>query len=448
MIGQKPDTQKAERALLVGIQTPRDDPDTVRDLLGELGELVRSIDIEVAESVQVRLRQTQAAMFVGTGKAEELAALAKERGADIIVFDNPLTPAQQRNWEKLSGLCVIDREEVILDIFARRAQTREARLQVGLARMRYSLPRLTRAWTHLSRQAGGIGGRGEGETQLEVDRRIVQKKIQRLRADLEAVRSSRATQRKQRLRIPVPVCAIVGYTNAGKSCLLRALSGADVLVEDKLFATLDPTTRRIALANGQEILLSDTVGFVRRLPHHLVEAFKATLEEATLADLIIHVLDATNPQIFEFHRTTLEVLRELGVDQKPTLLAFNKIDLDPPQEQLAAIRRHFDEPIFISATTGTGLPELLHRISARLELDIATVRLHIPHDKYPLVAKLHQIGKVIETEHLDDGTRLAVTLPHRHLDAFRPFLLPSPSGSEERARPGPQTPTPAPNPRP
>ncbi len=448
MIGQKPDTQKTERALLVGIQTPRDDPDTVRDLLGELGDLVRSIDIEVAESVQVRLRQTQAALFVGSGKAEELAALAKERGADIIVFDNPLTPAQQRNWEKLSGLCVIDREEVILDIFARRAQTREARLQVGLARMRYSLPRLTRAWTHLSRQAGGIGGRGEGETQLEVDRRIVQKKIQRLRADLEAVRSSRATQRKQRLRIPVPVCAIVGYTNAGKSCLLRALSGADVLVEDKLFATLDPTTRRIALANGQEILLSDTVGFVRRLPHHLVEAFKATLEEAALADLIIHVLDATNPQIFEFHRTTLEVLRELGVDQKPTLLAFNKIDLEPPQEQLAAIRRHFDEPIFISATTGAGLPELLHRISARLELDIATVRLHIPHDKYPLVAKLHQIGKVIETEHLDDGTRLAVSLPHRHLDAFRPFLLPSPSGSGERARPGPRTPTPAPNPRP
>ena len=173
MIGQKPDTQKTERALLVGIQTPRDDPDTVRDLLGELGELVRSIDIEVAESVQVRLRQTQAALFVGSGKAEELAALAKERGADIIVFDNPLTPAQQRNWEKLSGLCVIDREEVILDIFARRAQTREARLQVGLARMRYSLPRLTRAWTHLSRQAGGIGGRGEGETQLEVDRKSV-----------------------------------------------------------------------------------------------------------------------------------------------------------------------------------------------------------------------------------------------------------------------------------
>jgi len=251
----------------------------------------------------------------------------------------------------------------------------------------------------------------------------VQKKIQRLRADLEDVRSSRATQRKQRLRVPVPVCAIVGYTNAGKSCLLRALSGADVLVEDKLFATLDPTTRRIALANGQEVLISDTVGFIRRLPHHLIEAFKATLEEATLADVIIHVLDVTNPQIFEFHRTTLEVLRELGVDQKPTILAFNKIDLNPPPEHLAAIRNQFDDPLFISSITGAALPELLHRISTRLDLDLATVRLHIPHNQYPLVAKLHQIAKVIETRHADDGTHIVASLPHRSLDAFRPYLV-------------------------
>lgn len=423
MIGQKPDTRKVDRALLVGIQSPHDDQETTRDLLDELGELVRSLDIEVVESIPVRIRQIHAALFVGTGKADELVARAKELEADLIVFDNALSPAQQRNWEKLSELCVIDREEVILDIFARRAQTREARLQVGLARMRYSLPRLTRAWTHLSRQSGQMGGRGEGETQLEVDRRIVQKKIQRLRADLEDVRSSRATQRKQRLRIPVPVCAIVGYTNAGKSCLLRALSGADVLVEDKLFATLDPTTRRIALANGQEVLISDTVGFIRRLPHHLIEAFKATLEEATLADVIIHVLDVTNPQIFDFHRTTVDVLRELGVDQKPTVLAFNKIDLNPPSEHLAAIRNQFDDPLFISSVTGAGLPELLHRISTRLDLDLATVRLHIPHDQYPLVAKLHQIAKVIETRHVDDGTYIVASLPHRSLDAFRPYLV-------------------------
>jgi len=423
MIGQKPDTRRVDRALLVGIQSPHDDQATTRDLLDELGELVRSLDIEVVESIPVRIRQIHAPLFVGTGKAEELVTRAKELKTDLIVFDNALSPAQQRNWEKLSELCVIDREEVILDIFARRAQTREARLQVGLARMRYSLPRLTRAWTHLSRQSGQMGGRGEGETQLEVDRRIVQKKIQRLRADLEDVRSSRATQRKQRLRVPVPVCAIVGYTNAGKSCLLRALSGADVLVEDKLFATLDPTTRRIALANGQEVLISDTVGFIRRLPHHLIEAFKATLEEATLADVIIHVLDVTNPQIFEFHRTTLEVLRELGVDQKPTILAFNKIDLNPPPEHLAAIRNQFDDPLFISSITGAALPELLHRISTRLDLDLATVRLHIPHNQYPLVAKLHQIAKVIETRHADDGTHIVASLPHRSLDAFRPYLV-------------------------
>ena len=229
----------------------------------------------------------------------------------MIVFDNELSPGQQRKWEELSGMAVIDREEVILDIFGARARTREARLQVELARMEYSLPRLARAWSHLSRQQG-LGGKGEGESQLETDRRLVRRRIDQVKGELEEVRSQRATQRKQRERVPLPHAAIVGYTNAGKSSLLKKLTGADVFIEDKLFATLDPTTRRIELPGGQPLLLTDTVGFVRKLPHRLVESFKATLEEATLADFLVHLLDATQPEIFAFHRTTMEVLAELG----------------------------------------------------------------------------------------------------------------------------------------
>src|SRR4029077_4769872 len=316
MINVREKPNRVEKALLVGVFKDTVQKQDAESLLDELNSLVNTLGIPVAESLLVRVAEPSPRYFVGSGKAEEIFSRSKHIGADVIIFDNELSPAQQRNLESLVGISVIDRQEVILDIFAQRAQTKEARLQVDLARLEYSLPRLTRAWGHLSRQAGGLGAKGEGETQLETDRRLVRKQIDRLKVELERVRSRRATQRKQRQRLPLPHAAIVGYTNAGKSSLLHRLTGAEVLVEDKLFSTLDPKTRRIDLEGGQKLLLTDTVAFVRNLPHRLVESFKATLEEATLADFLIQVLDASHPRVYEFHATTMRVLDELGADTR------------------------------------------------------------------------------------------------------------------------------------
>src|SRR5580658_1029890 len=297
-----PTLPKAQRAFLIGVQTPEMPEGEGEELLAELTELVENLGLSVVRTVFVKLRAPSPALFLGKGKSEELAALAKEDGAEVIVFDSALSPAQQRNWEELAGMAVIDRQEVILEVFADRAHTREAILQVALARQEYSLPRLKRAWTHLSRQrGGGTGARGQGETQLEEDRRIVRDRIAHLRVQLVEVVRQRGVQRARRLRVPLPTAAIVGYTNAGKSSLLNRLTGASVFVEDKLFATLDPTTRQLQLANNQKLLVTDTVGFIRRLPHGLVEAFKATLEEVLVADFLIHVIDITSPH-FEKHR--------------------------------------------------------------------------------------------------------------------------------------------------
>ncbi len=276
----KPRDKVVERALLVGAYRDKEKKSDAQSLLEELGELVDTLGIPVVESRLVFHREPQPRYLIGSGKAQEIVDLAREHECDVLVFDNELSPSQQRNWEELAGITVADRHEIILDIFGARAQSREARIQVDLARMEYSLPRLTRAWSHLGQQGGGIGAKGEGESQLEQDKRKIRLQIDRLKRELKTVRSSRATQRKNRKRAPVPNAAIVGYTNVGKSSLLRRLTGADVLVENKLFATLDTTTRKIALPNKQPLLLTDTVGFVRNLPHQLVEAFNATLEEA------------------------------------------------------------------------------------------------------------------------------------------------------------------------
>src|ERR1700712_3302831 len=311
---------KLERAFLIGVQTHSMAAGEADELLAELKELVENLRISVVRSTLVNLRQPTPALLLGSGKAKELSDQAKEDGADVIVFDEHLSPAQQRNWEELSGLPVIDRE-----VFADRAHTREAVLQVALARMEYSLPRLTRAWTHLSRQRGKGSMGGEGETQLEQDRRIVNDRIVHLRDELASVVQQRDVQRRRRLRVPVPTSAIVGYTNAGKSSLLNRLTGAHVLAEDKLFATLDPTTRQLLLPNHQKLLITDTVGFIRRLPHGLVEAFKATLEEVVVADFLIHVLDVTNPNFEQHHETTLKVLEELGAGDQTIITVFNKV---------------------------------------------------------------------------------------------------------------------------
>ncbi|HEY4246806.1 MAG TPA: GTPase HflX [Lacunisphaera sp.] len=412
------------RALLVGVQTPDMAPGEGAELLAELQELVENLGLEISShSTLINLRDRQQPKFlIGTGKAAELMAIAKEDGADVIVIDEELSPAQQRNWEKDSGLAVIDRQEVILEIFADRAQTREAVLQVALARMEYSLPRLTRAWSHLSRQRGKGKMGGEGETQLEQDRRLVRDRITRLKAELVQVISQRATQRRKRQRTPVPGAAIVGYTNAGKSTLLNKLTGAQVLAADKLFATLDPTTRQLTLPDGRTLLLTDTVGFIRRLPHRLVEAFKATLEEVVVADFLIHLLDATNPNVDQHHATTLSVLGELGAADRPMITVFNKIDAIDANT-LTRLRAGHPEALFISVHSGAGLDHLLRRCEELAVDDQDFVELLIPHNRYDAVAKLHEVGRVKSQDSLDEGTKISGRFPRKFSALYMPFVV-------------------------
>lgn len=411
-----------QRALLVGLQTPDMKPGEGDELLGELTELVENLGLVITGTVFVNLRQTQAKFLVGSGKAAELIARAKAEGADLIVVDGELSPSQQRNWEEESGLAVIDRQEVILEIFADRAHTREAVLQVALARMEYSLPRLTRAWTHLSRQRGKGAMGGEGETQLEQDRRVVRDRIARLKDELASVISQRATQRRKRQRTPVPGAAIVGYTNAGKSSLLNKITGAQVLAVDKLFATLDPTTRQFALPDGRTMLVTDTVGFIRRLPHRLVEAFKATLEEVVVSDFLIHVLDVTNPNVEQHHATTLAVLDELGAADKATITVFNKMDA-ADAKLLARMRAQHPGALFISAHTGMGIDSLLRRCEELAVDEHQAVELLIPHNRYDVISRLHAAGRVKKQESLDEGVRLSGRFPKKSAALYTPFLF-------------------------
>jgi GTP-binding protein HflX len=413
---------KLQRAFLVGVQSPEMPKGEGEELLAELTELVQNLRLTVVSSRLVTLRRATPALLLGKGKAEELSALAKAEGADVIVFDAALSPAQQRNWDELSGLAAIDRQEVILEVFADRARTREAVLQVALARMEYSLPRLTRAWTHLSRQRGSGSMGGEGETQLEQDRRVVRARIVRLKAELANVVQQRAVQRQRRQRVPVPTAAIVGYTNSGKSSLLNALTGAAVLAEDKLFATLDPTTRQLSLPGNRKLLLTDTVGFIRRLPHGLVEAFKATLEEVVVADFLIHVLDVTNPHWEKHQATTLEVLSELGAADRPTITVFNKADAATPA-QLRAARQAIPDALLISAKTGAGLEKLGENCLEIIASTLDTTELLVPHDRYDVIARLHALGHIYSQEHEEDGARIQGRFPSTQAGYFAPFVV-------------------------
>jgi GTP-binding protein HflX len=423
MFDIKEKQKQVERALLIGVYKDPEQKEEFESLLAELDSLVDSLGIPVIDRLLVRVQEPNPRYFVGSGKAEEIFERAKQLEIDVIIFDNGLSPAQQRNWEALTGLAVIEREEVILDIFGRRARTKEARLQVGLARMEYSLPRLTRAWGHLSRQGGGLGGKGEGETQLETDRRLVRAQIDRFKSDLELVRLRRATQRKQRERLPLPSAAIVGYTNVGKSALLKRLTGAQVLVEDKLFATLDTTTRRVILPSGQILLLTDTVGFIRNLPHRLIEAFKATLEEAVLSDFLIHVLDASHPRVFDFYQTTMRVLEELGADAKRMITVLNKVDLVKDESTLHTLRLHFPEGAFISVRSGEGLKELLHRMADLLADRVSKVELALPLDRTDLLSLLHRTSLVINVGYEDSHVSVVALVSPKVYARVEPFLV-------------------------
>ncbi len=432
MFDIKAKEKMTERAILIGAYIDPGKKAEAQSLLEELEELVNTLGIPIVERKLISHRENHPRYLIGSGKAQEIVDLAKRHECDVLVFDNELSPSQQRNWEELAGMTVADRQEIILDIFGARAHTREARIQVDLARMQYSLPRLTRAWSHLGQQGGGIGAKGEGESQLEQDKRKIRLQIDRLKRELQEVRSARATQRKDRKRAPVPNAAIVGYTNVGKSSLLRRLTGAEVLIENKLFATLDTTTRKIALPNKQPLLLTDTVGFIRKLPHQLVEAFKATLEEAALSDFLIHVLDASEAEVMEFYNTTMRVLADLGADTKQMLVVFNKIDKITDAYVVPALRRHFPDAVFVSVETSEGMDELVERISEFVARGAMTVELRLPAARADLVARLHRDGTVSNVTYEHEFTHVTATIPTRALEMFAPFLaLPDPTATVE-----------------
>lgn len=426
-IREKP--ERVERAFLIGAYFDRREEEDGAALLEELKELVETLGITVAGSELVFVREANPRYLLGKGKTAELIARAKELQSDCIVIDNEIAPAQQRAWEQDANLSVIDRHEVILDIFNMRARTKEARLQVELARLEYSLPRLTRMWMHLDRQGGGSSGgssgsggatRGEGETQLEVDRRLASKRIDKVKAELEDVKKQRDTARKERSRVPVPHAAIVGYTNAGKSSLLKKLTNAEVLVEDKLFATLDTTTRKLELPDGQQMLLTDTVGFVRNLPHDLVQSFRATLEEAVLADFLIHVLDASSKHVRDFYRTTTDVLAELGAGDKKVLVVLNKIDLID-EDRLRELQREFPDAAAISIKTGAGINDLMHRLHNLMIDRVVRLTLSIPLDRMDLVALAHQEGKVLSEDYERGIADIQCVIPKRWESKFAAY---------------------------
>ena len=423
-VKEKP--RMVERAMLIGITLPGEDKRTTRGLLDELRELVATLEIGIVHEREVTIRKPQAKLLVGSGKAQQLLEEARARECDVIIFDNELTPAQQRNWEQAADdkILVIDRQEVILDIFGRRAQTKEAVLQVELARLEYNLPRLKSAWTHLNRQRGGGAiQRDAGETQLELDQRMVRTQIARVKRELTSVIQHREVQRKQRMNVPVPTCAIVGYTNAGKSSLLNKLANSNILAEDKLFATLDPTSRRCPLPSGQPLVITDTVGFVRNLPHRLVDAFKATLEEAVVSNFLIHVLDVNSPDVEAHAATTLNVLNELGAKDKQIITVFNKVDALWHEDTRYDLAFKFPEAFFISAHTGEGIDGLLDKMESILEEDFTQLRLLIPHDRYDLVARLHREGGVRKERSGDEGTFITSSVPERILPLMSPFIV-------------------------
>ena len=389
----RPET--AEKAWLVA-STLGDQPRAeVEDSLRELRALAATARAETVGETLCRLRAIQPATFIGRGKAEQIAAAIHAAGAGLVIFDDDLSPAQGRALEDILGVRVVDRTQLILDIFAQRALTLEGGLQIELAQLHYLIPRLRGLWTHLERQKGGIGLKGPGEKQLELDRRRIEQRITRIRDQLQAVRQRRTELRRGRRRHGWALLTLVGYTNAGKSTLLNRLTNAGVLADDQLFATLDPTTRQLRLPNHQPCLLTDTVGFIRKLPHHLVEAFKATLEEVNEADLLLHVIDAAQPRVDEQIAAVEAVLRELGAQDKPVLAVFNKTDLERGRNQAIRLADRFRHSVAISAATGDGTATLCQAIADLLRDRVVHLRLQIPADEGRWVAALHANGKVL-----------------------------------------------------
>ncbi|MEW6296674.1 MAG: GTPase HflX [Thermodesulfobacteriota bacterium] len=435
-----------ERVMLVGVEWPVRHADghpgpvyfPVEESLDELTRLSETAGLAVVGRVVQTLREgINPATFIGSGKVMDIKERGAEAGASTVIFDDDLSPAQQRNLERLLGLKVIDRSQLILDIFAQRARSQAGKLQVELAQLEYLRPRLTRQWAHLSRLGGGVGTRGPGETQLEVDRRRIRERIATLRRRLQDVERTRALQRQERARVPFPCVALVGYTNAGKSTLMNALTHAGVLVEDRLFATLDPTSRRLDLPGGGAVMLIDTVGFINKLPHQLIDAFKSTLEEVRTADLLLHVIDATHPRWAEQRAVVERVLEEIGAGEKQIVAVFNKLDRLPsegpadgmPQPwartsgaEGGAADKGEGPTVGISALAGWGIDRLVRTIEQCLEREREVVHLDLPLEESRMVAWLHRNGKVLEEVYSDSAVSVTASVSRKAAGQLRKLL--------------------------
>lgn len=400
-------------ALLVGIYRSTTDKSSCEESLNELERLADTYGLKTVAKIPCPIKKITPATYIGKGKVQELFAVAEDQAIDVVIFDDEITPYQQRNLEKALKRSVIDRTELIIEVFAQRAQSKEARLQIELAKVKYEMPRLKRLWTHLSRQVSGGAGylKGEGEKQIELDRRLLRNRLVRLEQEIKEVRAQRKLQRAARERSEIPTFAIVGYTNSGKSTLLKALTKADVLTEDKLFATLDTTTRSFILPSKQHILLVDTVGFIRKIPHSLIAAFKSTLEEAVHTDILLHVIDVSHPMALMQAEATKKVLKELGAEDHPMITIFNKIDQNPNPVVLQKLRILYPKTVPVSALHRIGFEELLELMTKEIQAMRLTLKLRIPQTHYALVSEIMKQGKILSIDYDENDILLYADIP-------------------------------------
>ncbi len=414
------ETKERERAIIVGLISTKNRKPQVEEYLDELVLLTDTAGADVCHKITQERSRIDPATFIGSGKAAEIGQLVEDEEIDLVIFDDDLSPVQIRNLEKSISCKILDRSGLILDIFASRAKTKEAMTQVELAQLQYNLTRLTRQWTHLSKQYGGVGTKGPGETQIETDRRAIRARISHLKQKLQRISNEREVQRKGREELPR--VAMVGYTNAGKSTLLRLMSGADVLVEDRLFATLDTTVRQVGLGPGKKILLSDTVGFIRKLPPHLIASFRSTLAEVSEADILLHVIDISHPQFREHVTVVEDTLDELNAAGKPTVYVFNKIDKLSDRSIIVELKNDYPCSAFISAERGISISSLTDKLSELLERDVFEQTLRVEQSDYGTISKLHEIAEIQEQQYEENSILVRFRISRKNMDRLRKLL--------------------------